>query len=109
MPSRENKDLAHLDDIREACSIIIARIRYKKLPDFVENLELQDGIAMRLAVIGESAKNLSEKTKRQYPNVMWKDITGLRNIIVHNYGRVEALKIWKIIQDDVPQLLDILS
>ena len=109
MRRHSDNDPACLDDIREACALIMSRATGVKLPNFVSNLGLQDSIAMRLIVIGESASKLTDKTHSRYPDIKWREMSDLRNIIVHDYGKVDPLKIWKIIQDDVPRLLEILS
>ena len=109
MRSRESSDQAFLDDIREACAIILSRTENKRLPDFVADLGLQDGIVLRLAVIGEASKNLTEKARGRYSDIQWKDMASLRNLIVHSYWKIDSLKIWKIVRDDIPRLLEILS
>jgi len=109
MRSREDKDQAFLDDIREACAIILSRVENKHLPDFVADQGLQDGIVLRLALIGEASKNLTEKARGRYSDIQWKDMASLRNLIVHSYWKIDSLKIWKIVRDDIPRLLEILS
>lgn len=109
MRPRESRDPDHLDDIKESCSLIIARTKNIRLPDFVANLSLQDGILMRLIIIGEASKNLSDAARKRYPDASWKEIVRLRDLTVHHYRDIDALKIWKIIREDVPRLLEILS
>ena len=87
MRPRESGDSAFLDDIREACALIVSRLRKKQLPDFVSNTELQESIVLRLIVIGEE----------------------LRDLAVHHYWKIDALKVWEIAQEDVPFLLSRLS
>ena len=105
MRPRESSDAAFLDDIRESCAIIVSRLRKKQLPDFVSNTELQDSIVLRLIVIGEASKNLSEATRKRYPDVQWKDMSRLRDLAVHHYWKMDVLKIWEIAHEDVPFLL----
>ena len=109
MRPRESGDSAFLDDIREACALIVSRLRKKQLPDFVSNTELQDSIVLRLIVIGEACKNLSEKARMRYPDVEWKDMARLRDLAVHHYWKIDSLKVWEIANEDVPFLLSRLS
>jgi uncharacterized protein with HEPN domain len=109
MRPRESGDAAFLDDIREACALIVSRLRKRKLPDFISNTELQDSVVLRLIVIGEACKNLSEAARKRYPDVQWKDMARLRNLAVHHDWKMDALKIWEIAQEDVPLLLTTLS
>jgi uncharacterized protein with HEPN domain len=108
MRPRESGDRAFLDDIKEACALIQSRVKNKQLPDFISNSELQDSIVLRLIVIGEASKSLTDTARKRYPSIQWKDIIRLRDLAVHHYWKVDALKIWEIIQEDIPQLLEIL-
>lgn len=109
MRPRESGDAAFLDDIREACALIVSRLRKKKLPDFIANSELQDSVLLRLIVIGEACKNLSEAVRKRHPEVQWKDMARLRDLAVHHYWKMDPLKIWEIAQEDIPLLLKTLS
>jgi uncharacterized protein with HEPN domain len=93
MRPRESSDAAFLDDIREACALIVSRLRKKQLPDFVSDTQLQDSVVLRLIVIGEACKNLSEKTQKRYRGVQWKDMARLRDLAVDHYWKIDALKI----------------
>ena len=102
-------DEQRLDDIRTSCALIIDRLRGKKFPDFVADLVLQDSIIRRLEIIGEASKHLTETTQWRYPDIQWKDMIRLRDRAIHGYWDIEALKLWKIVQEDVPQLLELLG
>jgi uncharacterized protein with HEPN domain len=105
----EKTDLAFLDDIVEACALIMNRAQGKTLPDFVNDRDLQDSIMLRLIVIGEASKNLSEKCRKRFPSIQWKDMMRLRDFAVHHYWSIDAFKIWKIIQKDIPELFELLE
>lgn len=109
MRPRKDKDLAFLDDIREACALILERVANKKLPDFVADRGLQDGIGMRLIIIGEASKNLTDSTKHLYPTIQWRDMARLRDLFVHRYWSIDALKMWEIVNEDIPNLFEILT
>jgi len=108
MRPRESGDRAFLDDIKEACALILSRVKNKQLPDFISNSELQDSIVLRLIVIGEDSKSLTDTARKRYPSIQWKDMIRLRDLAVHHYWKVDALKIWEILQEDIPQILKIL-
>ncbi len=57
-----------------------------------------------LAIIGEAAKLIPDETKRLMPGIVWKDVIGLRNIIIHKYFAVDLAIIWKIVTQDLPSL-----
>ena len=72
-----------------------------------------DSICMRLTAIGESIKNLDKQTNKellvQYPEIPWKHVMGIRDIIVHHYFDVDADEIYRICQEDLTQLLQVIK
>lgn len=74
---------------------------------------LMGGVCMQLIQIGESVKALGQKTKSTYlsayPEIPWKDIKGLRNIIAHEYANVDEEEIFNVVQNDLPKLLSVVK
>jgi len=58
----------------------------------------------QLEIIGEAANHISTATKKLYPEVEWREIIGLRNILIHEYFGVDENVIWGIIVKDIPIL-----
>jgi uncharacterized protein with HEPN domain len=102
-PSKHG-DTAFLADILEACAHILSRVENVGLPRFADNRQLRDSINMQLVIIGEAAKHLSDKTRRRYPNIAWTDIARLRTLLVHRYWHADIIKLWEIVQTDIPLL-----
>ncbi len=65
---------------------------------------LQDAIVRNLQVLCESTQRLAESSKARHPEVDWRGIAGLRNVLVHSYFEVDLETIWTIIQRDLPGL-----
>jgi len=59
-----------------------------------------------MEIIGEAARHLSSETKAVYPDIEWKEITGLRNFLVHEYFGVDTELLWQIISVDIPVLYE---
>ncbi len=57
-----------------------------------------------MEIIGEAAKNISKTTKQKYNTVEWRKISGLRDIIIHQYFGVDYDLIWDIIVNKIPDL-----
>ncbi|WP_251621242.1 DUF86 domain-containing protein [Odoribacter lunatus] len=71
-----------------------------------------DSICMKLTAIGECIKNLDKITDKKllvdYPEIPWKNIMGIRDIIVHHYFDIDADEIFRICKKDIPQLLQVI-
>ncbi len=57
-----------------------------------------------LQIIGEAANRISETLLKDYPEMKWKEIISMRNIIVHEYFGIDPEEIWNTIQYDIPEL-----
>jgi uncharacterized protein with HEPN domain len=63
-----------------------------------------DATMMNFVVIGELVDRISDTYKTAHPDVDWKQIKGLRNIIAHDYFGVDAEEIWQIVNKNIPTL-----
>ena len=70
------------------------------------------GVCMQLIYIGESIKSIDAKTESKYlinyPEIPWTDIMGLRNIIAHEYHRIDEDEIFRVITSDLQPLLEVI-
>lgn len=98
-----------LDDIHTTCALIVDRMKGKQFPEFAADIVLQDSVIRRLEIIGEASKNLSDSTRKKYPEVEWKGMMKLRDRAAHGYWTIDALKLWDIVHNDIPRLLELLS
>lgn len=65
---------------------------------------IQVWVAYHLQMIGEAATALSPELKASYPDVLWPQIIGLRNLLVHEYFRIDIQVLWDIASNDLPTL-----
>ena len=72
--------------------------------EFTNNTEKQDAVMRELIVIGEAAKNVSDSFKAKNGVIEWKELAAVRNVVVHQYFRINVKEIWKIVQKDLPPL-----
>lgn len=55
-------------------------------------------------IIGEAVKNISLEIKENNPEIPWKNIAGMRDIVIHQYAGVKLKRIWSVIEKDLPTL-----
>lgn len=74
------------------------------LADFTRDDAAYDGILHNLQMIGEAARYIPDEVRPLMPNVEWKAIVGLRNVIVHRYFAIDNEIVWDIVQRKIPEL-----
>ena len=62
----------------------------------------QDAVLRNLEVIGEASNNIEDEFLKQYPQIPWRTIINLRNVLIHDYADVDLNIIWQIISKDLP-------
>ncbi len=94
----------YLSDIQEATSKIISFTKGYSYTRFSSDERTIDAVIRNLEIIGEAAKHIPKKLKDQYPEVDWRAMVGLRNIITHEYFGVDLKIIWKTARERIPEL-----
>ena len=93
-----------LEHILESINLIEEYIKNKNKADFLNSKQLQDAIIRRIEIIGEASKNISDNFKKSHTEIPWKQITGMRDILIHQYFGVDLDLTWEVIETDLPKL-----
>lgn len=77
--------------------------------DFIKSRQIQDAVIRRLEIIGEATKNIPANFKEEYPDIPWKMIAGMRDILIHEYFGVDLELTWSTVKESLPPLKQKLS
>lgn len=100
----KEKDKVFVEHILESIALIQSYTEQFTKKDFLSSREKQDAVIRRLEIIGEAVKNLSPELKQKCPNVPWRQIAGMRDVLIHEYFGVDLELTWKTVQKDLPLL-----
>jgi len=78
-----------------------------------ENLDKLDAIAMMLIAVGEAFKKIDKETGGElllhYPQIDWRGVMGVRNVLAHDYFDIDTEEIFKICHKDIPLLAAVVT
>src|SRR3978361_2208843 len=89
-------DETRLRDMLDETRVVKQFISNSTRGDLDSNTMLSYAVIRAVEVIGEAAARVTEETRLQYPQIMWKNIIGMRNRIVHNYNNVNLDIVWQV-------------
>jgi len=101
---RKRDIIIYLYDILESAELIESYLASTPEGEFYKSGEKQDAILHRLQIIGEAAKHIPRTYREKWSHIPWKDIAGIRDIIVHEYFGITLSMIWKTAVEDIPHL-----
>lgn len=95
MPPDE-RDYAYLWDILEAARQIQRFITGISFINYGSNKLIQSAVERQLEVMGEAARRVSSGFQDEHPEIPWRPMIGLRNVLAYEYGEIKADRIWRI-------------
>lgn len=103
------RDRVYLLDILEASKPAVSYIESKSRDDFLNDLQCQDATIRRLEIIGEAARRISDETRATFPHLPWREMVGMRNIMIHEYDDIDLNTVFNTVQKDLPPLIKYLE
>lgn len=96
-------DVERLRDIKEAITKI-EKYANGGEETFKANELIQIWIIYHLQIIGEAAASMSQEFTNKHPEIPWRDMIDFRNIVVHEYFRVDNKIVWLVVKRELPKL-----
>jgi uncharacterized protein with HEPN domain len=103
------RDHESLIDIDQAIQRILRYAAGVNRADLEANDEKVSALLYQITIMGEATKRLSSEFRQQHSEISWREIAGIRNVIVHEYDQVDLDIVWDVIQNKLPELLPLLE
>ena len=104
MPHDTSRDILKIKDVLHAMGLIHSFLQKQDLPGFIKSDLLQSAVIRQFEIIGEAGSKISNTTQTAFPAIPWRSIKAFRNLLIHEYFKVDASEIWATIQNDLPGL-----
>ena len=105
---------ALLEDILASAAIVRAYVDPISKDDFVASIQLQDAVVRRIEIIGEGVKNVPQDWRDRHPEIPWRQVARMRDVLIHRYFdpsllQVDLEVVWQAATRDMPELQRLLS
>jgi len=97
-----------LEDMLESCERILEYTKGLSFDEFRMNYLVVDAVVRNFTIIGEAAGRIPDEYKIKHPEIEWDRIRGFRNRIVHDYFGIDYQIVWIIIENNIPELRDLI-
>ena len=100
------RDIDRLQHIKERIGFVMDFLKGKTFEEMQADVMCYHAVVYNIMIIGEAANLLTKEFREKHPEVPWRDIVDMRNVLVHGYFTTSALFIWETYKKDLPELLD---
>jgi uncharacterized protein with HEPN domain len=102
-------DAAFLWDMLDAAQAVASFVASRAYRDYVQDRMLRGAVERHLEILGEAAGRVSGAFREDHPEIPWRAVIGLRNVLAHDYGEIKHDKVWDVATEAIPALIVILE
>ncbi|MGD1909073.1 MAG: DUF86 domain-containing protein [Leptolyngbyaceae cyanobacterium] len=104
-----SRDHQAIQDMWNAAQDIVTFTAGMSLESLSTDRRTQAAVLYEIIVVGKAANRLSREFQAQHPDIPWKDIIGMRNILAHQYDEVGIEEVWDVVRRDIPELITLIE
>jgi uncharacterized protein with HEPN domain len=105
----DERDAAYLWDMLDAARTVEQLSSDLDFPQCSDDRRTQLAVERAMEIIGEAAGRISTSFRDAHPEIPWRQIIGQRNVLIHEYGEIKQERIWKVVRENIPQLIELLK
>lgn len=105
----DQRDKAYLWDMLDAAGTVEQLCSGRDFVQYSNDRRTQLAVERSLEIIGEAAGRMSALFRDAHPEIPWRQIIGQRNVLIHEYGEIKQERIWKVVRENIPQLIELLK
>ena len=98
-------DDATILDVLNAARLAVGFTEDMDKPTFLADEKTQSAVSHQLLILGEAVKRLSPRFRSEHPQIPWKKISGMRDILIHEYDSVDLDQVWRTVTRDLLPLI----
>ncbi|MGH7885504.1 MAG: HepT-like ribonuclease domain-containing protein [Thermodesulfobacteriota bacterium] len=96
--------ILYVKDILEYMERAEEHIKNISYEEFLNDSKTMDAVIRCIEVIGEASKNIPEDIRNKYSDIPWRDMSGIRDKIIHSYFKVDQEIVWLVVKEEIPVL-----
>jgi uncharacterized protein with HEPN domain len=98
------EDLVRLQHMRDSAREAVSFVGGRGREEFARDRMLALAVLKSVEIIGEAASKVGEESRRELPELAWKEMVGIRHRLVHGYFDIDFDRVWNTVRDDLPEL-----